>query len=131
VSAIGILVEHSTRFVLLCHLERIKSEHVVAQLTHHVQTLPDQLRRSVTWEPVGDLGPGQGDGPVRQLHHRHGRAGLLRRPQEPLAARHQRNTNGLLRQYFPKRSDHKPYNQADLDAIAAELNGRPRKTSSS
>jgi transposase, IS30 family len=56
---------------------------------------------------------------------------VLLRSEEPLAARHQRNTNGLLRQYFPERSDHKPYNQADLDAIAAELNGRPRKTSSS
>jgi IS30 family transposase len=49
-SAIGTLVERSTRFLLLIHLERIKSEHVVGELTRHVQTLPDQLRRSVTWD---------------------------------------------------------------------------------
>jgi transposase, IS30 family len=49
-AAIGKLMERSTRFVLLIHLDRIKSEHVVTEHTRHVQTLPEQLRRSVAWD---------------------------------------------------------------------------------
>ncbi|MFA9432643.1 IS30 family transposase [Egicoccus sp. AB-alg2] len=121
-SAIGTLVERSSRFLLLFHLERIKSEHVVAQLTRHVQTLPVQLRRSVTWD----------QGKEMALHATFtidtGIQVYFCDPKSPWQRGTNENTNGLLRQYFPKRSDLKPYSQADLDAIAAELNGRPRKT---
>jgi IS30 family transposase len=121
-SAIGTLVERSSRFVLLIHLERIKSEHVVAELTRHVQTLPEQLRRSVTWD----------QGKEMALHANFtidtGVQVYFCDPKSPWQRGTNENTNGLLRQYFPKRSDLKPYSQADLDAIAAELNGRPRKT---
>jgi IS30 family transposase len=121
-SAIGTLVERSTRFLLLFHLERIKSEHVVGELTRHVQTLPDQLRRSVTWD----------QGKEMALHATFtidtGIQVYFCDPKSPWQRGTNENTNGLLRQYFPKRSDLKPYSQADLDAIAAELNGRPRKT---
>jgi IS30 family transposase len=121
-SAIGTLVERSSRFLLLFHLERIKSEHVVAQLTRHVQTLPEQLRRSVTWD----------QGKEMALHTNFtidtGIQVYFCDPKSPWQRGTNENTNGLLRQYFPKRSDLKPYSQADLDAIAAELNGRPRKT---
>jgi IS30 family transposase len=121
-SAIGTLVERSTRFLLLFHLERIKSEHVVAELTRHVKTLPDQLRRSVTWD----------QGKEMALHANFtidtGIQVYFCDPKSPWQRGTNENTNGLLRQYFPKRSDLKPYSQADLDAIAAELNGRPRKT---
>jgi IS30 family transposase len=121
-SAIGTLVERSTRFLLLIHLERIKSEHVVGELTRHVQTLPDQLRRSVTWD----------QGKEMALHANFtidtGIQVYFCDPKSPWQRGTNENTNGLLRQYFPKRSDLKPYSQADLDTIAAELNGRPRKT---
>jgi IS30 family transposase len=121
-SAIGTLVERSTRFLLLIHLERIKSEHVVGELTRHVQSLPDQLRRSVTWD----------QGKEMALHADFtidtGIQVYFCDPKSPWQRGTNENTNGLLRQYFPKRTDLKPYSQADLDAIAAELNGRPRKT---
>jgi IS30 family transposase len=121
-SAIGTLVERSSRFLLLFHLERIKSEHVVAELTRHIQTLPVQLRRSVTWD----------QGKEMALHATFtidtGVQVYFCDPKSPWQRGTNENTNGLLRQYFPKRSDLKPYSQADLDAIAAELNGRPRKT---
>jgi transposase, IS30 family len=120
--AAGTLVERSSRFLLLFHLEQIKSEHVVAQLTRHVQTLPEQLRRSVTWD----------QGKEMALHATFtidtGVQVYFCDPKSPWQRGTNENTNGLLRQYFPKRSDLKPYSQEDLDAIAAELNGRPRKT---
>jgi transposase, IS30 family len=108
--------------LLLFHLERIKSEHVVGELTRHVQTLPDQLRRSVTWD----------QGKEMALHATFtidtGVQVYFCDPKSPWQRGTNENTNGLLRQYFPKRSDLKPYSQEDLDAIAAELNRRPRKT---
>ena len=121
-SAIGTLVERTSRFVLLFHLERIKSEHVVGELTRHIQTLPEQLRRSVTWD----------QGKEMALHANFtidtGIQIYFCDPKSPWQRGTNENTNGLLRQYFPKRSDLKPYSQADLDQVAAELNGRPRKT---
>src|SRR5262249_37083440 len=76
-----------------------------------------------------DLGPRQRTCPTRPADHRHRRSGLLRRPAQPMATRHQReNTNGLLRQYFPKGTARARWKGDDLDAVAATLNSRPRKT---
>lgn len=86
------------------------------------------VRELLSW-PVHTLGPvrlGDGAAPRVQRGHRH--PGLLLRPGQPLATRQQRNTNGVLRQYFPKSTDLAVHSGEDLAAVAAEPNGRPRQT---
>jgi len=122
-SAISTLVERSTRFVLLVKLERIDSQTVLAALRQHILTLPAQLRRSLTWD--------QGKEMARHVAFTvdTGVQVYFCDPNSPWQRGSNENTNGLLRQYFPrKQADLRVYTQADLDAVAAELNGRPRKT---
>ena len=85
-------------------------------------TLPDELLRSITWD--------QGTEMARHaaVQHRHRHPGLLLRPAQPWQRGTNENTNGLLRQYMPKGTDLAVHTAADLDAIAASLNNRPRKT---
>jgi len=112
-SAIGTLAERSTRFVVLFHLDGITSAEVVAALTRQVSTLPDQLARSVTWD----------QGKEMALHATFtvdtGIQIYFCDPKSPWQRGTNENTNGLLRQYFPRLTDLKPYTQADLDAVAA------------
>ena len=121
-TAIATLVERATRFTMLIELAGTRSEHVVAALQHHIVTLPEQLRRSVTWD----------QGKEMALHANFtvdtGVQIYFCDSKSPWQRGTNENTNGLLRQYFPKRTSLKPYRQADLDAVAAELNGRPRQT---
>ena len=122
-SPIGTLVERSTRFLLLIKLDHHDSETVTAALARHIQTLPGQLRRSLTWD--------QG---LEMARHAAfsvdtGVQVFFCDPKSPWQRGSNENTNGLLRQYFPRKVvDFHAYTQADLDAVAAELNGRPRKT---
>lgn len=121
-SAIGTLVERSTRFTMMFKLEGIKSHIVVAALQQHILTLPEQLRRSVTWD----------QGKEMALHANFtidtGIQIYFCDPQSPWQRGTNENTNRLIRQYYPKKTDLRRHSQADLDAVAAELNGRPRET---
>jgi transposase, IS30 family len=122
-SAIGTLVERRTRYVLLVALPGGRSaEHVRAALATQIRTLPDQLRRSLTWDRGKEMAE----------HVRFtvdtGVAVYFCDPHSPWQRGTNENTNGLLRQYFPKGTDLSVHDQAHLDAVAAELNGRPRQT---
>src|SRR5947199_63012 len=123
VSAIGTLVERSARFVMLLHLPgRHTAEAVRDAMIEEVGTLPAALRRSLTWDQGIELA-------------RHGEITLALNlpiffcdPHSPWQRGSNENTNGLLRQYFPKGSDLSVHSREHLAAVAAELNARPRKT---
>jgi IS30 family transposase len=122
-SAIGTLVERQTRFVMLLNLPKGRlAEHVRDALANKIGELPDQLRRSLTWDRGKEMGE-------------HARFAIdtgvqvyFCDPRSPWQRATSENSNGLLRQYFPKGTDLSVYDQAQLDKIAAELNGRPRQT---
>jgi len=122
-SYIGTLVERQTRFVLLSYLGRDAStENVTAQIAAQIKRLPEQLRLSLTWD--------QGKEMARHLDFTidTGVKVYFCDPHSPWQRGSNENTNGLLRQYFPKGTDLAPHNQAELDQVAAQLNRRPRQT---
>ena len=122
-SAIVTLVERSTRFAMLIALpEGHASDMVVAALTAHITTLPHQLRRSLTWD--------QGKEMAQHVTFTvdTGVQIYFCDPKSPWQRGTNENTNRLLRQYFPTGTDLKAIPQDQLDSVAAELNGRPRKT---
>jgi IS30 family transposase len=122
-TAIGTLVERSTRFVMLFKLPSgINPESARVGLTEKILTLPEHLRRSLTWD--------QG----REMWH-HARFTIdtgvqvyFCDPRSPWQRGTNENTNGLLRQYFPRNKTVAHYTQEHLDEVAARLNGRPRET---
>ena len=123
-SPIATLVERSTRFVMLVALPRgdHQADAVADALSTAVRTLPKQLTRSLTW----DLG-------LEMAQHARftvatGVPVFFCDPKSPWQRGSNENTNGLLRQYLPRRVDFRTLTQADLDHIAWELNGRPRQT---
>jgi transposase, IS30 family len=121
-SAIGTLVERVTGFVLLLHLP---GDHtaatVAAAMSVAIGRLPEQLRRSLTWNQGSEMA----------LHttitEQTGLPVYFCDPHSPWQRGSNENTNGLLRQYFPKGSDLSFYGPGLLDQVAAELNARPRK----
>jgi len=122
-SQIATLVERSTRFVMLVQLPEGRStEHVVGALAAHVQTLPVQLRRSLTWDRGLELAD------HKRFTVDTGVQVYFCDPKSPWQRGSNENTNGLLRQYFPKGTSIASFTQEQLDEIAAKLNGRPRQT---
>ena len=121
--AMATLVERKTRFVMLIALPDGHAANVVADaLAAKIVELPTQLRRSLTWD--------QGKEMAAHAHFsvKTGVPVYFCDPRSPWQRGSNENTNGLLRQYFPKRTEIAHYSQADLDDVAAELNDRPRQT---
>jgi len=138
-SAIGTLVERSTRFTLLLHLPRMTdfgrprvkngpalaghgAEAVRDAIASSIATLPKQLRRSLTWDQGAEMAQHV------QLRVQTGLPIYFCDPHSPWQRGTNENTNGLLRQYFPKGTDLSRYTGDELNAVAATLNSRPRKT---
>jgi transposase, IS30 family len=121
--AIATLVERKTRFVMLIALPNGHAADVVADaLADKIVELPAQLRRSLTWDQGKEMAA------HAQFSVRTGVPVYFCDPRSPWQRGSNENTNGLLRQYFPKRTELSHYTQEELDAVAAELNGRPRQT---
>jgi transposase, IS30 family len=122
-SAVGTLVERSTRFVMLLHLPKDRTaESVRAAMTAKIQTLPAALVRSITW----DQGREMADHATFSVDT--GVAVYFCDPHSPWQRGSNENTNGLLRQYYPKGTDLSVHDQAHLAATEDSLNGRPRET---
>jgi IS30 family transposase len=122
-SQIGTLVERTTRFTMLVPLPDGKSAGAVAAaLVPVIGGLPDALRRSLTWDQGKEMGA------HRQISVAADCEIYFCDPHSPWQRGSNENTNGLLRQYFPKGTDLSAHSAEHLRAVADELNGRPRKT---
>src|SRR5436190_4419751 len=139
-STIGTLVERTTRFTMLLHLPRMDgygvesrvhngpalaghgAEAVRDAIAATITTLPDQLRRTLTWDRGKEMAQ------HAQPRVDTGLQVFFADPHSPWQRGTNENTNGLLRQYFPKGTDLARWNRDELDAVAATLNNRPRKT---
>ena len=122
-SAIGTLVERSTRFVMLLHLpDGHGPEPVAAAMTQVMGGLPDAIRRSLTWDQGREMTGHAQIAVSADLDI------YFCDPHSPWQRGSNENTNGLLRQYFPKSTNLAVHSREQLQAVADELNARPRKT---
>lgn len=121
-SHIATLVERHSRYVMLVRVAGKDTTSVISALSHQVRYLPDGLMTSLTWDRGTELAD----------HKRFTMATDVKvyfaDPKSPWQRGSNENTNGLLRQYFPKGTDLSGYTQAELDAVALKLNTRPRQT---
>lgn len=121
-SHIATLVERQSRFTMLVHVGGKDTESVVSALCREVGQLPEELKRTLTWDRGGELGN----------HRKFTLATDMQvyfcDPQSPWQRGSNENTNRLLRQYFPKKTDLSGYSQEQLNEFARKLNERPRKT---
>ena len=121
-SHIATLVERHSRFTALVKVPSKDTAAVVAALSRHVRKLPASLRRSLTWDRGLEMAKHKTFTVATNVKV------YFCDPQSPWQRGSNENTNGLLRQYFPKRTDLSVYSQSDLDQVALRLNQRPRKT---
>jgi transposase, IS30 family len=122
-SFIATLVERHTRYVMLARLGGDRTtEHVTGALRERIRELPSHLVRSLTWDQGNELSS------HARFRVETGVDVYFCDPHSPWQRGSNENTNGLLRQFLPKSSDLSEFSQAELDRIAAELNGRPRQT---
>lgn len=122
-SQIATLVERQTRFVMLVRIPYDRTaERVAGLLAKKMLTLPEFLRNSLTWDQGKELSA------HKMFTIRTDMPVYFCDPHSPWQRGSNENTNGLLRQYFPKGTDLSGYTQPELDAVAARLNGRPRQT---
>ncbi|MEE2062045.1 IS30 family transposase, partial [Rhodococcus artemisiae] len=119
----GTLVERSTRYTMLLHLpDGHDAEYVRDALIVAMRELPSHLRGSLTWDQGAEMAR------HKQISVATDMAVYFCDPGSPWQRGSNENTNGLLRQYFPKSTDLSVYGPEDLEHVAQELNGRPRKT---
>jgi len=121
--SIGTLIERHARYLILFHVpEAHTGEAIRDGITSAVNQLPSALRRSLTWDQGKEMAA------HAQFSVKTGVPVFFCDPRSPWQRGSNENTNGLLRQYFPKRTEIAHFTQADLDDVAAELNDRPRQT---
>jgi len=121
-SHVATLVERHSRFCMLVKVPGKDTATVVAALSRHVRTLPATLRRSLTWDRGLEMAQHKSFTMATDVQV------YFCDPQSPWQRGSNENTNGLLRQYLPKKADLSCYSQSGLDEIALRLNQRPRKT---
>lgn len=122
-SYIATLVERQTRFVMLVKLENKETATVVAALKKQIGKLPDELKRSLTWDRGLEMAAHRDFTVATDVDV------FFCDPASPWQRGSNENTNGLLRQYFPKgKADLRTFSQADLNKVARQLNERPRQT---
>ena len=121
-SHIATLVERHSRFTILVKVPTKDTATVVDALTRQVRKLPASLRRSLTWDRGLEMAKHKSFTVATKVNV------YFCDPQSPWQRGTNENTNGLLRQYFPRKTDLSGYSQADLDKVALRLNQRPRKT---
>lgn len=121
-SCIITLVERTTRFVILGKVNSKSTDDVIPALIKCIQRLPAELRRSLTWDRGTELVAHKEFSVATDV------AVYFCDPASPWQRGTNENTNGLLRQYYPNGVDISKYSQAELNAVAKQLNQRPRKT---
>jgi IS30 family transposase len=122
-SAIGTLVERTSRYVVLLHLpDGRTADHVRVALTRQLVRLPSDLRRTLTWDQGKEMAEHVRFTIDTDI------AVFFCDPHSPWQRGSNENSNGLLRQYFPKNTDLSIYSRAELAAVARQLNNRPRQT---
>lgn len=121
-SHIVTLVERHSRYVMLAKVTGKDTETVVTALIEHAQQLPGELYRSLTWDRGLEMADHKRFTLATDI------AVYFCDPKSPWQRGSNENTNGLLRQYFSKKTDLSVHSQQHLDAVARQLNGRPRQT---
>jgi IS30 family transposase len=121
-SHVATLVERHSRFCMLVKVPGKDTATVVTALSQHVRELPATLRRSLTWDRGLEMAQHKSFTMATDVQV------YFCDPQSPWQRGSNENTNGLLRQYLPKKADLSCYSQSELDQIALRLNQRPRKT---